>query len=136
MHTEHLQNVRWRVVVVAWLIAVAVASLLIIVVVGLNLVDPDSATGTRIAIAAIALGFFAGGLFAGIRASSAPMLHGIVIGLLSLVVWFVLNVITAVVFPNFGWQALTPNLAVGLVLVMIVAAVLGARSGYRRRDSV
>jgi hypothetical protein len=133
MHTEHLQNVRWRIVVVGWLIAVAVASLLIIVVIGLNLVDPDSATGTRVAIGAIALGFFAGGLFAALRAGTAPMLHGVLIGLLSLLVWFVLNAITAVLFRDFGWQALTPNLAIALVLVMIVAAVLGARSGFRRR---
>ncbi|HEX6558372.1 MAG TPA: hypothetical protein VF021_02900 [Longimicrobiales bacterium] len=132
MQTEHLQNVRLGVVGLAWLIAVALASLLMIALLGLNLIEPDSAIGTRVALGAVALGFFAGGLFAGLRSGSAPMLHGVLIGLLSLVVWFVLNLITAVLFKDFGWQALTPNLAIALVLVQIVAAILGARSGYRR----
>lgn len=132
MHTEHLQNVRWWLVAAGWLIGIALASLLMMVIVGLNLVDADSATGTRIAIAAVALGFFAGGLFAGLRGVQAPILHGTFIGLLSLVAWFLLNALSAIVFPDFGWQALTPNLALAIVLVMIVSAILGARAGYRR----
>lgn len=132
MHTEHLQNVRLGLVALAWLMAVALASLLMIALLGLNLVEPDSPMGTRVAIGAVALGFFAGGLFAGLRSGTAPMLHGVMIGLMSLVVWFLLNVVTAVLFKDFGWQALTPNLAIALILVQIVAAILGARSGYRR----
>lgn len=89
--------------------------------------------GTRAAIAAIALGFFAGGLFAGLRAGEAPFLHGTAIGLLSLVVWVVLNAVSAILFPNFGWSALTPGLALSVVLVQMAASILGARAGYRVR---
>ena len=132
MHTEHLQNVRYGLVWLGWLMAVMLTSLIMMVLVGLNIVDPDSTLGARIAIGAIAVGFFGGGLFVGIRAGSAPILHGILMGLYSLVVWFVLNVITSIAFPDFGWQALTPNMAIGIVLVMMGASVVGARSGYRR----
>ena len=51
-------------------------------------------------------------------------LHGVLIGLLSLVVWFVLNVLSTVLFHDFGWQALTPNLAIALVLVYVVMCAM------------
>src|SRR5438552_712634 len=103
MQTEHLQNVRPGLVGWSWLISVALASLLMLAVVGLNVVDPDSATGTRVAVVAVALGFFAGGLFAGLRAAQAPILYGTFIGLFSVLVWFVINVLAALAFPGFGW---------------------------------
>jgi len=90
-------------------------------------------SGTQAAIASIAVGFFAGGLFAGLRAGEAPLLHGSALGLLSLVVWVALNAISALLFPGFGWSALTPGLALSVVLVQMAAAILGARAGYRVR---
>lgn len=131
MHTEHLQRVRYRVVASAWLISIAVASLIVMATLGLELLAPDSVMATRLQMAAVAIGFFAGGLFAGLRAAEAPILHGIAMGLLSLVVWLVVNIISALAFPQFGWDALTPSLAISLMFIQIVAAVLGARSGYR-----
>ena len=133
MHTEHLQRVRPGVVMLSWFIAVAAASLIVMLLLATDLLDIDSAAGTRASIAAIAVGFFAGGLFAGLRAGEAPILHGTAMGLLSLLFWFALNVISAIAFPAFGWDALTPDLTVSVVLLQIVAAVLGARSGYRAR---
>jgi hypothetical protein len=116
----------------AWVVGVSIAALLLTALIATNVIDPDSAFGVRASIAAIALGFFTAGLYAGLRAKAAPILYGVCIGLFSLLVWFVLNVLASVLFPDFGWSALTPNMAVGLVLVMIVAAVLGARAGYRK----
>jgi hypothetical protein len=132
MHTEHLQNVRPGLVALSWLMSIMLTSAIMMVVIGLNLVDPDSVLGTRVAIGAVAVGFFGGGLFVGTRAGAAPILHGMLIGLFSLVVWFLINVVASVAFPSFGWQALTPNLAIGLVLVMMGSAIVGTRSGYRR----
>lgn len=131
MHTEHLQRIRPSVVMVAWFVAVALASLIVLGVTGLGLLGPDSTLAMRLQMAAVAVGFFAGGLYAGLRAAEAPILHGVAIGIVSLVVWIALNVITALAFPDVGWDALTPNLALTLVFIMIVMAVLGARSGYR-----
>lgn len=114
------------------MISVGVASAIMFALLALNLIDPDSANATRAAIGAIAVGFFTGGLVVGIRVGAAPILHGVFIGVLSLLVWFVINVIAAAAFPSFGWQALTPNLAVAIVLIQIASAVVGARSGYRK----
>ena len=76
MHSEHLENVRPVTVVAAWLVAVAVTSLILLALVALNLVDA-AAPSTRAAMAAVALGFIAGGFFAGMRAAAAPILHGV-----------------------------------------------------------
>jgi hypothetical protein len=132
MHTEHLQRVRFRAVVAGWLVGIAATSLLIFATLGLHLIEADSPLATRASISAVAVGFFAGGLFTGLRVGEAPILHGIAIGLLSVVVWFVLNVLSVIAFPRFGWQEITPDMTVALVLVQIVAAMLGARAGYRR----
>lgn len=131
MHTEHLQRVRFPLVATAWFVAVAVAALMFMAAVGLDLIDSDSALAARLQMATVAVGFFAGGLFAGLRAAEAPILHGIAIGLLTLAVWFVLNVLSAMLSPEFGWDALTPAFTISLVLIQIVAAVVGARTGYR-----
>lgn len=131
MHTEHLQRVRLALVATAWFVAVAVAALIFMTAVGLDLLDPDSELAARLQMAAVAVGFFAGGLFAGLRAAEAPILHGIAMGLLSLAVWFVVNLVSAALFPEFGWDALTPSLAISLVLIQMVAAIVGARTGYR-----
>lgn len=131
MHTEHLQRVRPGIVVAGWLVAVAVASLIIVSLLGLNVLDAESTAGTRVSMGAVAIGFFVGGLFAGLRAREAPILHGAALGLISLIVWFALNFLSAIFFREFDWQALTAELAITLVLIQIVAAILGARFGYR-----
>src|SRR3954468_840923 len=110
MHTEHLQNVRYGLVWLAWFLAVSIAALILVALVAFHLIDAESAVGTRAAIVAVATGFFAGGMLTGVRAQTPPILPGTMIGLVSLFVWFVLNVISALLFPNFGWSALTPNL--------------------------
>ena len=132
METEHLQSVRISVVGAGWLIAVAVASLIAFAAFALDVVQADSTLAARLEISAIAVGFFAGGLFAGLRAREAPILHGVAIGLLSLPVWFILNLLSAALFPDSGWDALSPHFTVSVMLLQIVAAVLGARTGYRK----
>jgi len=131
MHTEHLQNVRPSILVAAWLIAVAVTSLILLALVGLNLVDADAAN-TRVGIGAMAVGFFVGGAFAGLRGAQAPILYGVSIGMLSLITAFVLNLVFVTLLDNFEWQGVSPDLSVTMVLVQIISAVLGARLGYRQ----
>lgn len=130
MHSEHLQNVRPVILIAAWLVAFAVTSLIMLALLGLNLVDAD-APSTRSAMAAMAFGFFAGGVFAGLRARQAPILYGIALGIMSLVVWFALNLLSGALFDGDSWQAVTTELSVSVLLVQIVAAVLGARVAYR-----
>jgi hypothetical protein len=58
------------------------------------------------------------------------VLHGIGIGLTSLVAWVVVNVAASALLDTVGWSGLTPGVAVGLVLMQVVAAVIGALLGY------
>lgn len=136
MHTEHLQNVRPVTVLAGWLVAIAVTSLILLALVGLNLVDA-AAPSTRVLMAAVALGFIVGGFFSGIRTANAPILHGVAIGLFSLVAWFVLGLLSASLFNGTAWD-LTRDLTLTSVLVQIISAIIGARLGYRlaRRGNI
>jgi hypothetical protein len=129
MHTEHLQNVRPLTVVAAWLVAIAVTSLIMLALVGLNLIEADSPS-TRAAMAAVALGFIAGGIFAGVRAAQAPILHGVAIGMFSLVAWFVLGLLTQSLLQGSVWD-IGRDLTITAVIVQIIASIIGARLGYR-----
>jgi hypothetical protein len=131
MHTEHLQNVRPVILFAAWLIALAVTSLILLALAGLNLVDAEAAN-TRVAIAAIAFGFFVGGAFAGMRGAQAPILYGVAMGILSLIIAVVLNALIAMLMPDFQWEGITADITITVILVQIVSAVLGARVGYRQ----
>lgn len=130
MHTEHLQNVRTTRVLAGWLVAIAVTSLIILGLVGLGLLEGVAVTGTFWSLIAVLAGFFAGGFFAGFRAIQAPILHGVAIGLTSLVVWAAANLVTILTLPDFGWQSLTPSLTVAILFVQLFAAVIGALLGY------
>ncbi len=129
MHTEHLQNVRPAPVAGGWLVAIGAASLLVFVFIASGLLG-DGRAEELWASVAVVLGFWAGGFFAGFRAMQAPVLHGVAMGLMSIVVWFVLNVLATLIVPTFGWEALTPGLTVGLLLAHIVAAIVGSLMGY------
>lgn len=129
MHTEHLQNVRPVTVVAAWLVSIAVTSLILLALVGLRLLDADSPS-TRAAMAAVALGFVAGGMFAGVRAAQAPVLHGVAIGLFSLVAWFILGLLSQSLLRGSVWDV-GRDLTITAVIVQIIASIVGARLGYR-----
>lgn len=126
MHTEHLQNVSPKRVVAGWMIAAAVTSIAYVGMAAARLVG-DPSTGEAIwSLIAVGIGFLFGGIWAGWRSPMAPILHGICIGLLSLVAWFIINAIAAVTMPETGWSALSPTATVGLILLQMVAAVAGA----------
>ena len=129
MHTEHLQNVRPVTVVAAWLIAIAVTSLLMLALVGLGLVDAD-APSARTGMITLALGFIAGGAFAGLRAAQAPILHGVAMGIFSLIAWFVLGLLSESLLSGSRWE-LTRDLTITALVVQIVSSIVGARLGYR-----
>jgi hypothetical protein len=129
MHTEHLNNVRLGYVLGGWAIAIATTSLFVFVLIATGL-QAEGGDGRWIAVA-VALGFAVGGVFAGFMTALAPILHGILIGLTSLVAWALVNVITSIFSPDFVWTTLNAQWTVAVILVQIVSAVLGARFGYR-----
>ena len=130
MHTEHLNNVRLGYVMTGWLIAIGFTSLFIFILIATGIQSGMSSDGRWIATA-VAIGFALGGTFVGFMTALAPILHGIMIGLTSLVFWAIVNVLSSFLFPNFAYTALSGQWAVAVMLVQIVAAVLGARFGYR-----
>jgi MFS family permease len=131
MHSEHLRNVRIGYIITGWLIAVAAVSLFILVFISLNMLDPDGSGSSRWITLAVALGFLAGGSFVGFLTGLAPILHGILIGLTSLVAWAVVNAVVSAFFPDLPWTSLNAQLTINLLLVQIICAVVGTRFGYR-----
>lgn len=129
MHTEHLQNVGFGRVLVGWVVAIAATSFVLLVLAAFDAL-PLTGTDTWWSLLAAAVGFFAGGFYAGFRAMQAPILHGIAIALMSLLAWLVLNLVTFGLAGHESWQGLTPTLTLLIMLVMIVAAVVGALLGY------
>jgi len=131
MYTEHLQNVRPGYVVAGWLVAVAVASFALFILVALGLADPESIGGGPWVSLAMIAGFVAGGAFVGFRTGEAPILHGIAIGLMSIFAWVIINSVVTLFFTDQEWVSLSGVMTATAILVQIIGAVLGARWGYR-----
>jgi hypothetical protein len=130
MQSEHLQNVRAVWVVAGWLVAISVASLVALAFASFGLLDPEVTTRTGWASLAVVIGFFVGGAFTGIRTVEAPILHGVAMGLTSLVAWFVLNLVVGALLETFTFPLMTAPAAVAYLLLQMVAATLGAWTGY------
>lgn len=129
MHTEHLQNVSIGAVVGGWLVAIAVTSLMVFVFEASGFDLRGDTLDSFATLVGGSVGFAAGGFFTGFRARRAPVLHGVGIGLTSIVVWALVNVVAALAGQSYD-PGLGTTLTVGILLVMIVASALGALIGY------
>jgi hypothetical protein len=127
MQTEHLGNLHPGWIVGGWLIAVAVTSVVYLSLVGVGLFPQGGAAVLGVALA-MAVGFFVGGLFVGLRWVDAPILHGAAITLVSLLVWF----LGSLTLPGnaLGWSNST-SAALGLILLQLIASAVGGWSGRR-----
>lgn len=131
MHTEHLQNVRPGWVAGGWLVAVAITSLALMVLMAARVLEGDRPMAEGVwTLVAVAAGFGGGGFFVGFRGMQAPVLHGVALGITSLVMWLLLNILAVTFMPGAAWQALGPVLAAALLFLQMVAAVMGALLGY------
>lgn len=131
MHTEHLQNVSPLWVFLGWLVSIAVTSVIVVVLTVVGLMTPEG-TPVGWAVAAVALGFWAGGYMTGTRDIDAPILHGVGIGLTTLVAWFVLNLLVALFSAGSLWAGLAPTATAGILLLQMAAALAGAWAADRR----
>lgn len=130
MHSEHLSNLHPGWVVGGWLIAIAVTSAAFIAFVGLGLMPPAGARSIAWIYLAAAAGFFAGGLFVGLRWSDAPIIHGAAITFLSVLVWLV----GSLVLPRDlggGGLGLDVPVVLGMILLQLAASVGGGMLGRR-----
>jgi hypothetical protein len=131
MHTEHLQNVRWGRVAAGWLVAIAATSMVVFGFVLFGFMGESAPRDTVWAVTAVTAGFLVGGWFTGYGALEAPILHGVAMGLMSLVVWVGLNLIMVMAFHGATWEALTAGATASVILTQIVAAVTGCWIGAR-----
>lgn len=129
MHTEHLQNVRPSWVVFGWFVSVAVTSLLLLAMSAVGMISDQSGTGAW-SVVAILIGFTLGGYLTGARTGTAPILHGVAMGLFSVVVWLAANLFGEL-FDASTWDTINPALYAGGLLVQIIAAAAGAHIGSR-----
>jgi ABC-type amino acid transport system permease subunit len=132
MHTEHLENVRPSWVGFGWFVSVAVASLVLVALNALGLIVEGSRSTGPWTVAALLVGFTLGGFFTGARVGAAPILHGVAMGLFSIVVWLVANLVGEAL-DAAAWNEVSPAVAAGGLLVQIVAAAVGAHIGSRGR---
>lgn len=131
MHTEHLQNVHPGRVFSGWIVAIAVTSVAVFGFIVLGLLDGAVDDDALWAVVAVAVGFLVGGWFTGVRTLEAPILHGIALGLTSLVAWVVLNVAAVLAFGTGEWTGLTPTSTLVVLLIQVLAAVVGCWIGTR-----
>ena len=133
MHTEHLGNVRPIWVLSGWLVAVAVASLVALVLVSFDAaaaVGAEEGVEARWALVSIAVGVAVGGFSLGWREVDAPILTGVAIGLTSLVAWLPINFFVDLIFDVGPWSGLTPTLTILILIVQMTTAVGGAWIGH------
>jgi hypothetical protein len=134
MHTEHLENVRPGGVLFGWFVSVAVVSAIALALAATGLVDTESSTGGGLwGAAAIAAGFALGGWFVGARMGVAPILHGVAMGIVSILVWFLANLVAGETVAGSGMVRGSEAYYAGLLLLQIVAAAVGAAMGSRRQ---
>jgi len=134
MHTEALANLRPSWIAFGWFIAVAVSALVILGFVALGVMSPDTSEPENLWVAiALVAGFVTGGWFVGVRTGVAPILHGLGIGLFSFVVWMIVNLLPGEATGWTTWRGLPTVQAYALIALQMVAAIVGARIGVRRR---
>jgi hypothetical protein len=133
MHSEHLQNVRPSWVAFGWFIGVAVMSAILFGLIALGVVPRTGEIGLGWVLVSVFAGFLAGGYLTGIRVRAAPILHAVGIGLFSVAVWFVANLLAGETLNASEWQV-PPASAAGAVLFQVIAAAIGARIATRRTE--
>lgn len=130
MHTEHLGNVKPGRVAFGWFVSAAITSLIVIAMIAIGLLRRDGTGGTLWGLLATFVGFFAGGWYIGMRAGRAPILHAVGIGLFSLVLWFIVNLVPGQALDAESWNV-GAAYGAGLILLQIVAAAIGGRVASR-----
>lgn len=136
MHTEHLQNLKPSWVLFGWFVSVAVVSLLALVLAAVGQADPDGSSMVLWGVITIGVGFFVGGVVTGARVGAAPILHGVSMGIVSLLVWFFANLAFGETLDAETWGEGSPAFYAGSLILQMVAAALGARFGSRNQRRI
>jgi hypothetical protein len=101
----------------------------------LGLMGEGAERDTAWAITAVAVGFLVGGWFTGYGTLEAPILHGVALGLMSLVAWVALNLVMVIGLPGRRVGGADGVRHGPVILTQIVAAVVGCWVGVRAAGS-
>ena len=128
---ESVRSVRAGWIGFGWFIAVAVTSRVLMGMIWLGMIRAEAPTeGLGVALALL-VGFFLAGFFVGTRVNAAPILHGVGMGLFSVIAWLALNLFAGEATDAAAWNAISSGVALGLLVLQTAAAVAGARAGVR-----
>lgn len=131
--TESLVRLRPSWIAFGWFIAAAITSLILLALLGLGLITDDpQAEGIWVA-AAFLVGFSVAGFFVGVRAGISPFLHGLGMGLFSLVAFLLVNLLAGEPTGQTAWREMGTTTALWLIILQTVAAIVGTRMGVRWR---
>ncbi|CAN5692425.1 MAG: hypothetical protein H0U67_07790 [Gemmatimonadetes bacterium] len=131
--TESFERLRPSWIAFGWFIAAAVTSLVLFGLIVLGVISDDpQAEGAWVALAFL-IGFAVAGFFVGVRAGISPILHGVGMGLFSLVVFWLANLFGGETTGQTAWTEISTVTAGWLILLQTVAAIVGTRAGVRWR---
>jgi hypothetical protein len=128
---ESLRSVRWSWIGFGWFIAAGIVSLILLALAAFDIIGGE-ADGETVWIAlAMVVGFYISGFFVGTRVVAAPVIHGVGMGLFSLLAWVAINLFVGTPMGETTWRSTDVATLGGLLLLQLVAAIVGTRMGVR-----
>jgi len=116
---------------IGWFVAACLTALAILALVSFGVLSYGPAADNRWVAMAMVFGFLVAGFVTGTQVAGAPVLHGLGIGLFSLLVWVVVNLFLGEPTDQTAWATLSARSAFTLVILQTAAAVVGTRLGVR-----
>jgi hypothetical protein len=128
---ESLRDVRPTWVAFGWFIGFALAAAGVLALTAADMMRPETDAENFWITVSLALGFGLAGFIVGVRVRAAPLLHGLGMGLFSLVVWLFLNLFIGEPMGDTAWQSMSLRSGIMLMVLHTAAAMVGVRMGVR-----
>ena len=133
---EDFRDIRPTWIAFGWFIGIALTAVAVFALTVADLMRPDTPAERMWISASLVGGFILAGFVVGARVLAAPILHGVGMGLFSLVAWVALNLFLGEPTGMTAWDAIDLPAAATLVFLQTAAAVIGTRLGTRRARSI
>jgi hypothetical protein len=130
---ESIRSVRPSWVAFGWFVAVAITSLVLLAMDAFGMMGGDEQTESLWVAVSLVVGFTGAGFLVGTRVVAAPVLHGVAIGMFSVLAWVAINLFVGEPTGEAAWRDLDARTLSGLLVLQAVAAVVGTRLGVRWR---
>lgn len=129
--SESVSNVRPSWIGLGWFIGAALTSFIIFVLIVLGLIQANAPTEGMGVSLALLTGFVIGGFVTGMRVKAAPFLHGLGMGVLSIIVWVVINLLAGEAVAGSGWSTISVARMAAMLVLQTASSIVGARAGVR-----